>query len=182
MEKQGSEHKGAPKREEAASIIRLSGRDIDGSLNIQRALSRIKGIGYNLSNSIAKAVELKLGIQRSTPLGSLSEQQISEIEKIIKDPASAGIPSFMLNHNKDAETGLPKHYVGNDLLFTTRQDVNRDVSLKAWRGFRHQYGQKVRGQHTRSTGRTGVTVGVTKKAIVAAQKEAKAAEKEPAKK
>ena len=35
----------------------------------------------------------------------------------------------------------------------------------------HQYGQKVRGQATRSTGRTGATVGVTKKAIQQAEKE-----------
>ncbi|MGC8651806.1 MAG: 30S ribosomal protein S13 [Candidatus Micrarchaeia archaeon] len=184
MEKQSNERKGAPKRGEATSIIRLAGRDIDGSLNIPRALFKIKGIGYNLANSISKVVEAKLNIPSSATLGSLSEQQISEIEKIIKDPQSAGIPVFMLNHNKDAESGMPKHYVGNDLLFVTRQDINRDVSLKAWRGFRHQYGQKVRGQHTRSTGRTGATVGVTKKAIVAAQKEAKLSEKEkePAKK
>ncbi|MGD0511191.1 MAG: 30S ribosomal protein S13, partial [Candidatus Micrarchaeaceae archaeon] len=45
---------------------------------------------------------------------------------------------------------------------------------KTWRGFRHQYGQKVRGQSTRSTGRTGITVGVTKKSIQTAEKAAKA--------
>ncbi|MGC8586357.1 MAG: 30S ribosomal protein S13 [Candidatus Micrarchaeia archaeon] len=174
MEKQ--ERKAAQKQE--TTIIRLAGRDIDGSLNIRRALAKIKGIGMNLSNALSVAIEEKLSIPKSTQLGSLSEQQIAEIEKMIKDPRSAGIPTFMLNHNKDMESGMPRHYVGNDLLLATRQDINRDVSIKAWRGFRHQYGQKVRGQHTRSTGRTGATVGVTKKAVAAAQKEAKAAQKE----
>ncbi|MEM0201888.1 MAG: 30S ribosomal protein S13 [Candidatus Micrarchaeaceae archaeon] len=178
MEKHDHEHKEVQKRGEVASIIRLAGRDIDGSLNMPRALSKIKGIGFNLSNALSIAIERKLGIARSTTLGSLSEQQIAEVEKIIKDPYSVGIPEFMLNHNNDMETGAHKHYVGSDLIFATRQDINRDVSLKAWRGFRHQYGQKVRGQHSRSTGRTGATVGVTKKAIVTAQKEAKAASAE----
>ncbi|MGC8495955.1 MAG: 30S ribosomal protein S13 [Candidatus Micrarchaeia archaeon] len=174
MEKHNAEHKGAQRREEATSIVRLAGRDIDGSLNIWRALMKVKGISTNLSNALSIKIEQKLGIARSTSIGSLSEQQIVDIEKIIKDPHAVGIPDFMLNRNKDPDSNMPKHYVGNDLMFATRQDVNRDVSLKTWRGFRHQYGQKVRGQHTRSTGRTGATVGVTKKAVAAAQKEAKA--------
>jgi len=175
MEKHDQEHKDKQKREDVASIIRLAGRDIDGSLNMPRALSKIKGIGNNMANALSIAIEEKLGIKRSATLGSLNEQQIADVEKVIKDPYGAGVPAFMLNHVNDIETGLPKHYVGSDLLFATRQDINRDIPLKTWRGFRHQYGQKVRGQHTRSTGRTGATVGVTKKAIVAAQKEAKTA-------
>ena len=49
----------------------------------------------------------------------------------------------------------------------------RSASLKKntkLRGFRHQYGQKVRGQKTRSTGRTGSTVGVVKKSLQPAKK------------
>ena len=66
------------------------------------------------------------------------------------------------------ETGKNIHVVSNDLIFNTRQDVSRDIANGLWRGFRHQYGQKVRGQHTRSTGRTGATVGVTKSKAAAA--------------
>ncbi len=36
--------------------------------------------------------------------------------------------------------------------------------IRCYRGIRHEQGQKVRGQRTRSNGRTGLTVGVTKKA------------------
>lgn len=50
------------------------------------------------------------------------------------------------------------------MTFAVRQDINRDISIRTWRGYRHQHGQKVRGQHTRSSGRTGATVGVMKKA------------------
>jgi small subunit ribosomal protein S13 len=103
---------------------------------------------------------------------------------VIKTPSQYGVPSYILNRNKDMETGLTVHNTGSDFLFATRQDVNRDITMKVWRGFRHQYGQRVRGQHTRSTGRTGATVGVTKKAVREAQKASRAtggatAEKKP---
>ena len=79
------------------------------------------------------------------------------------------------------ETGKNIHIVSNDLIFNTRQDVSRDVANGTWRGFRHQYGQKVRGQHTRSTGRTGATVGVTKSKAAAAAGPAQTGKGGPAK-
>ena len=96
---------------------------------------------------------------------------------MIKNPAKYGIPNYMLNRNKDMETGNNLHLVSNDLIFATRQDVSRDVALRLWRGFRHQYGQKVRGQRTRSTGRTGETIGVMKKSAQPAAAPAKEGEK-----
>ena len=162
----------------AASIVRLSGRDVNGALSIQRALFQVKGVGINLSNAISHTIEAKLNIPRDTNIGSLDEQQIAAVEGIIKDPGSFGVPNFMVNHRRFFETGKDMHFVSNDLLLITRQDINRDVALRTWHGFRHQYGQKVRGQRTRSTGRTGATVGVMKKAakeqIAAATKGAEA--------
>ncbi|MDE1810490.1 MAG: 30S ribosomal protein S13 [Candidatus Micrarchaeota archaeon] len=167
-------HKQKKEMANVSSIVRVAGKDVNGSLNIQRALSKVKGVGLNMSRALSLVIEEKLAISRSTEIGTLSEKQMEDLESIIKDPASAGIPNYMLNRNKDMETGKTMHVVSNDLMFATRQDVSRDVTLKVWRGHRHQYGQKVRGQHTRSTGRTGVTVGVTKKAIAAAAKPATA--------
>ncbi|HIH49988.1 MAG: 30S ribosomal protein S13 [Candidatus Micrarchaeaceae archaeon] len=172
-EQKPQEHRGKSQTSGASSIVRVAGRDVDGSLNIERALSNVKGVGMNMSHALALVIESKLNIPKTTEIGSLSETQIAEVEGVIKDPVSAGIPSYMINRNKDMETGKDMHVVGNDLIFNTRQDISRDVANKTWRGYRHQYGQKVRGQATRSTGRTGITVGVTKKSIVAAGKAAK---------
>lgn len=169
----------------ATSIIRIGGKDIDGDLNIPRALDEIKGIGSNLSHSISFVVETKLGIPKSTTLGSLSEQQIESIEGVIKDPVKFGIPMYMLNRRKNPETGTDIHLIGSDLTFAIRQDVNRDIGARTWRGYRHQRGQKVRGQRTRSTGRTGATVGVMKKAAkqqMAASAQAKGETAKPAEK
>jgi small subunit ribosomal protein S13 len=171
-----------PQRAQVSSIVRISGKDVNGSLNMERALYMVKGIGGNLSRILAMVIESKLGIPRSTNIGSLTEEQVISVEQIIKSPAQYGVPSYMLNRNKDMDTGaVVSHNVGTDLMFATRQDVGRDLTLRDYRGFRHQYGQKARGQHTRSTGRTGATVGVTKKAVREAQKAAKSgapAEKE----
>ena len=154
-----------PKHEKAAtSIIRMGGKDINGELNIERSLMEIKGIGSNLSHSITFVVEKRLNIPKSTRLGSLTEEQVESIESVIKEPTKYGIPAYMMNRRKNPDTGIDSHTIGSDLTFAVRQDVNRDVSIRTWRGYRHQRGQKVRGQHTRSTGRTGATVGVMKKA------------------
>jgi small subunit ribosomal protein S13 len=157
-----AKHEPSKKPQGPASIVRVSGKDVDGSLSIPRALACVKGIGHNMSRALALAAESKLGIPASTNIGSLSEDQISKLEGLIKEPLAGGIPWYMLNRNKDMETGKNLHMVSNDLIFSTRQDISRDMANGLWRGFRHQYGQKVRGQHTRSTGRTGATVGVTK--------------------
>ncbi len=49
--------------------------------------------------------------------------------------------------------------------------------IRSYRGVRHERGQKVRGQRTRSNGRTGMAAGVLKKDAKAAAAAAKGAEK-----
>jgi small subunit ribosomal protein S18e len=44
-----------------------------------------------------------------------------------------------------------------------REDLERMKKSRQHRGLRHYLGIKVRGQKTKSTGRTGKTLGVTKK-------------------
>ncbi len=162
------------KEAEAVNIIRMSGRDINGSLDIANAIRQIKGIGTNLATALASVIEAKLSIEKHTAIGSISEDKLAQVESVIKDPAKYGIPHYMLNRRKDPETGADLHLVGTDLTVKTRQDIDSDIKIGAWRGYRHQFGQKVRGQRTRSVGRTGEIVGVTKKKILETQKEAKA--------
>lgn len=44
-----------------------------------------------------------------------------------------------------------------------REDLERMKKIRAHRGMRHYWGLRVRGQHTKTTGRRGRTVGVSKK-------------------
>ncbi len=146
-----------------SSIIRLAGKDISGTLELERALMNIKGVGFSMAQALVYSVDKNLKIPPTTRLEDLNEDQMSKLEAIIKEPNKFGIPTYLLNRRRDRETGIDMHVVGNDLVFATRQDITKDIALRTIRGYRHQYNQKVRGQHTRSTGRTGATVGVSKK-------------------
>ena len=166
----------APKKAET-SIVRIAGKDINGNLTIAHALMNIKGINQNLGRAMALMAEEKLGVAMTQKIGLLDEPGIEKIEELLKDPAKFGIPAFMLNRRKDGETGTDIHVVGTDLIVKTKQDMDDSMKRSTWIGYRRQNGQRVRGQRTRSTGRTGATVGVTKKKIVEAAKASKEPEK-----
>lgn len=60
------------------------------------------------------------------------------------------------------ETGTSRHLITSDLDFMISNDVEREKSVMSWRGYRHMFGLRVRGQCTRTTGRKGGAVGVKK--------------------
>ncbi|MGC9105355.1 MAG: 30S ribosomal protein S13 [Thermoprotei archaeon] len=139
-------------------IVRLFGQDVDGTVKVAYALASVKGIGYNT----AMAILHNLGIDRNRRLGELSESELKQIESYLKEKNIPNVPNWMYNRRKDYETGVDMHLVTNDLIFYVRNDIEREKKIKSWRGVRHSLGLKVRGQRTRTTGRTGMTVGVRK--------------------
>ena len=54
------------------------------------------------------------------------------------------------------------HLITSDIAFNVRNDIEREKGVFSWRGYRHMFGLKVRGQRTRCTGRKGGAVGVAK--------------------
>lgn len=169
-------------KEELRGIVHLFGRDIKGQLGLEAALRQIKGVGMTLSRVLAEEISAKLNVPTDVQIGRLSDEQIATAEEIIKKPAAHGVPAWLLNRQKDLETGTAAHLVGSDLMFTTRQDVEREKTLYTWKGYRHAYGQPVRGQCTRTSARKGLTMGVTRAKVKEAAAAAKAAEKKgPAK-
>ena len=100
-------------------------------------------------------------------MGYLSSEQIKSIENIIKNPSESNFPSWFLNRRRDVETGEDKHLITSDVAFTIRNDIEREKTSGSWRGIRHMFGLKVRGQRTRCTGRKGGAVGVAKGGKVA---------------
>lgn len=169
-------------KEEIRGIVHLFGRDIKGQLELEAALRQIKGIGMTLSRVLASTISSELKLPVNVQIGRLSDEQISAAERIIKNPAAYGVPRWLLNRQKDFESGAASHLVGSDLMFTTRQDIEREKALYTWKGYRHAYGQPVRGQCTRTSARKGLTIGVTRTKVKEATAAAKAAEKKgPAK-
>jgi len=152
---------------EIRGIVRITGKDLKGDLTLKRALAKIKGVGMRTSGIMAELVFKELSLPSSSVVGSLSDEQIGKVEYILSNPVKYGIPPHMVNRRKDMETGLDRHVTGTDLTFTVRQDIDKEKGINTWKGYRHAYGQKVRGQRTRSTGRTGMSVGVLRKSIMA---------------
>lgn len=142
-------------------ILRIAGKDIEGSKKIIIALSHIKGLGYNLSQVILQS----LNINANMRIGFLTEKEVSDIEVAIKNPSLIGIPNWYLNRRKDSDTGTDKHLLTSDLDFTISNDIEREKTVYSWRGYRHMFGLRVRGQCTRTTGRKGGAVGVKKVAL-----------------
>jgi len=145
---------------EVKAIVRILGRDLNGYKKIAAALKDIKGVNLNLAYAILNALKIDPRIR----LGQLSDSQVAEIERALKNPQSVRIPSWMFNRRKDLEEGIDKHLYESDLIFQVKMDIEREKRIGSWRGIRHALGLKVRGQRTRTTGRKGQTIGVRKSA------------------
>ena len=140
------------------NLIRILGNDIPGEKKILVGLTQIRGVGMMFANSIIN----HLNIDPNSKIGYLNSEQIASIEKVIQDPQSSSFPTWFLNRRKDAETGKDLHLVTSDIAFNVRNDIEREKGVFSWRGYRHMFGLKVRGQRTRCTGRKGGAVGVAK--------------------
>jgi len=140
-------------------ILRIADTGLDGTKKVGYAIADIKGMGISLANAIVR----KAGIDPETRLGFISEAEVEKVEDIVKNPRKYGVPEWFLNHPKDRETGKDLHLIGSDLALQIKSDIDRMKNIRSWRGFRHAYGLRVRGQRTRTTGRTGKAVGVGKK-------------------
>jgi len=148
--------------EEFRHIIRIANTDLDGSLKVAHALTGIKGIGVRLANVIVE----KAGLDSETRLGFLSDVHVKKIEDIIENPTKYGLPSWLLNRQKDVETGEGHHLIGPDMVLQVKTDIDKMKTIKSWTGFRHAYGLKVRGQRTKTTARSKKALGVKRKGLV----------------
>jgi len=149
-----------PERSSFSQVVRIANTDISGEETLVYGLSRIKGIGYITALAIAR----KLGLDPTVRVGYLSAEALKRVEDAVNDLTRLGLPSWLYNRRKDYETGQDRHLVGAELIFAARRDIEREIKISSWRGVRHKLGYKVRGQKTHTTGRTGMTIGVSKAA------------------
>ena len=157
-------------------MVRIVGNDIPGERKMIVGLTQIRGVGYMFANTILNFLK----INPNERIGYLSSEQIKSIENVIKNPSTSNFPSWFLNRRKDVETGEDKHLITSDIAFTVRNDIEREKTVGSWRGYRHTFGLKVRGQRTRCTGRKGGAVGVAKGGRVMPTKEGEDATGAPA--
>merc|ERR1719235_2739990 len=69
------------------------------------------------------------------------------------------IPPYLLNRQRDVKDGKTSQKYANFLDQSLREDLERMKKIRLHRGLRHYWGIRVRGQHTKTTGRRGAGAG-----------------------
>lgn len=170
QQKKAAEKKQQQKEEKAASsknsyqhdddaevLVRVSGYDIPNTRKVMAGLTRIKGVGWAISNAIC--IHLKIPAEKK--ISDLSKDDILQIEGALKNPE---IKEFMMNRRNDLETGKSTHYYGSDLDMKKDFDIRRLKKIRSYKGTRHASKLPLRGQRTRSNFRKkGQAVRVKKK-------------------
>jgi small subunit ribosomal protein S13 len=133
-------------------IVRVLSKDIEGKMKIYVGLTKVKGISWSTSNAICKILK----IDKNRTIGSLSEEELKKISEFMKNPE---IPKFLLNCQKEFETGKEKHLIGSDLELKKEFDIKRLKKIKSYRGIRHAAGLPTRGQRTKSNFRKNRSKG-----------------------
>jgi small subunit ribosomal protein S13 len=144
--------------EEIKYFVRVSNTDLDGTKSVQVALTGIKGVGRHTSRAITRLA----GVDPCVVMGKLPDEAVERIREVV-ETYSERVPTWMVNRPKDVYTGESRHLFSADVAMVHDEDVNLMRKIRCYRGIRHETGQKVRGQRTKSTGRTGTTVGVKRK-------------------
>ncbi|HYA11092.1 MAG TPA: 30S ribosomal protein S13 [Thermoplasmata archaeon] len=153
-------------------IVRLVNTDLDGTRSTALALTSVHGVGLRLAETTCRLAH----VDPHEMIGNLPEPTVDGLETLLQTLPTR-IPPWMVNHPTEPLLGESPHLLGADLDTRRRDDINQMKMIRSYRGVRHERGQKVRGQRTRSNGRTGMAAGVLKKA---AKEAAAAAGKEAA--
>lgn len=163
--------KEAPKAKEAGPeirhIVRIANSDLEGKRSVQYGLTGIKGI----SRRTAKIITVNAGVDPKAILGYISDAETERLQSSV-DSISSIMPSWMVNKQNEIMSGEDRHLIGTDVLLGLNEDLNLMKKMRSYKGLRHDRGLRVRGQRSRSTGRRGRTVGVSRAALMSKPKEA----------
>lgn len=109
-------------------MVYLLGLNLKGDEAISVGLQKVYGIGKSRSKVLCKSV----GVDIWEKLDNVSEAKLREIARIVR----------------------LKYMIGVELRREVFQKVRGEMDSRSYRGLRHRYGLPVRGQRTRSNGRT----------------------------
>lgn len=140
-------------------ILRVCNTNIDGRQKVIYGLRRIKGVGRRFATLVCK----KADIDTTRRAGELKPDEVEKIVAVLQNPQEFKIPVWMLNRQRDIIDGTNTQLIANNIESKLREDLERMKKMKMHRGLRHAWHLRVRGQHTKTTGRHGRTVGVSKK-------------------
>jgi small subunit ribosomal protein S18e len=85
--------------------------------------------------------------------GELNSDELERLVTIIQNPTQFKIPLWFLNRQRDIVDGKNLQILSNGVDSKLRDDLERLKKIRAHRGLRHFWGLRVRGQHTKTTGK-----------------------------
>jgi len=109
-------------------MARIEGVDLPRDKRVEVGLTYIFGIG----NSVARRILQGTGVQPSTRVRDLTEEEITKVREYISQNLT----------------------VEGDLRRETQMNIKRLMEIGSYRGLRHRRGLPVRGQRTRTNART----------------------------
>ena len=137
----------------------MQNTNVIGKRLISNALTAIRGVGRRFAHAICKVANIDVQARA----GDLKADTWELVSKIIQEPEKYSIPAWLFNRRNDYREGVDLHASTNVLETKIREDLERMKKSRRHRGLRHHWLLKVRGQHTNSTGRRGVLIGVVRK-------------------
>jgi small subunit ribosomal protein S13 len=108
-------------------MVRIKGVDIPNNKKIEIALTKIYGIGCNLSKQILTAANVDI----NKKAGDLDNDELVRVREEIN-----------------------KHTVEGDLRREVNMDIKTKMEIGSYQGLRHRKGLPVRGQRTNRNART----------------------------
>lgn len=109
-------------------MARIEGVDLPRDKRVEVGLTYIFGIG----NSVARRILQGTGVQPSTRVRDLTEEEITKVREYISQNLT----------------------VEGDLRRETQMNIKRLMEIGSYRGLRHRRNLPVRGQRTRTNART----------------------------
>jgi len=143
-------------------IVRIANTDLDRNKAILDSLRKIKGVSFMFSNMVCYMAN----VDKLKKTGHLTEEEVSKLDDVLRNPIRYKAPAWMLNRRGDVETGENMHIITGELKFFQENDIKMMKMIRSFKGVRHIMGQPVRGQKTRSNFRKnkGKVMGVKRSA------------------
>ena len=133
-------------------MSRIEGVDLPVEKRVEVALTYVRGIGTTL----AKKIIAEAGVSPEIRVKDLSEEQVGKIREVIQKSG---------------------YRVEGELAAETANNIKRLQEIGSYRGMRHARGLPVRGQRTKTNGRTRrgrkMAIAGTSKSAIAAKKSEK---------
>ena len=117
------------------------------------------GVGRRFAILACKKAEVDLDKRA----GELSAAELEQLMVIVANPRTFKVPDWFLNRQRDPKDGSTAQITSSQIDGKLRDDLERLKKIRNHRGLRHYWSLRVKGQHTKTTGRRGRTVGVARK-------------------